>query len=141
MKTSARNQFAGTVRALTLGPVNAEVLLEVADGVTIAAIITRRSAEALDLAEGKPATALIKATFVILAKEGEIGKTSARNTLSGTIVRRIDGVVSTEYGLDVGGGLTLTAVVTKGSAEGLVLDVGDRAVALVKAPHIIIAVE
>lgn len=141
MKTSARNQFQGIIKAISLGPVNAEVQLEVAEGVTIAAIITRRSVDALDLAEGKPATALIKASFVILAKDGEIGRTSARNTLRGTIVRRVDGVVSTEYGLDVGGGLTLTAVVTKGSADDLVLDVGDKAVALVKAPHIIIAVD
>ncbi|MCW0182431.1 MAG: TOBE domain-containing protein [Zavarzinia sp.] len=140
MKTSARNQFPGIVESVTLGPVNAEVVLKVADGVTIAAIITRRSADDLGLAAGVPATALIKASFVILAKDGEIGRTSARNTLKGTIVRRIDGVVSTEYGLDIGGGLTLTGVVTKGSAEGLVLDVGDKAIALVKAPHIIIAV-
>lgn len=141
MKTSARNQFTGVIEALTLGPVNAEVVLTVAEGVSIAAIITRRSAENLGLAVGGTATALIKATFVILAKDGEIGRTSARNTLKGTIVRRVDGVVSTEYGLDVGGGLTLTAIVTKGSADDLVLDVGDKAVALVKAPHIIIAVD
>ncbi|PWR25207.1 TOBE domain-containing protein [Zavarzinia aquatilis] len=141
MKTSARNQFPGIVESVALGPVNAEVVLKVAEGVTIAAIITRRSADDLGLAAGVPATALIKASFVILAKDGEIGRTSARNTLKGTIVRRIDGAVSTEYGLDIGGGLTLTGVVTKSSAEGLVLDVGDKAIALVKAPHIIIAVD
>ncbi|MFA5121508.1 molybdopterin-binding protein [Zavarzinia sp.] len=141
MKTSARNQFPGIVESVTLGPVNAEVVLKVADGVHLSAIITKRSAEFLGLAEGVPATALVKSSFVILAKDGEIGKTSARNVLRGTIARRVDGVVSTEYALDVGGGLHLVAVVTKGSADDLVLDVGDKAVALIKAPHIILAVE
>lgn len=141
MKTSARNQFPGVVESVTLGPVNAEVVLKVAEGVHLAAVITKRSAEFLGLAAGVPATALVKSSFVILAKDGEIGKTSARNMLRGTIARRVDGVVSTEYALDVGGGLHLVAVVTKGSADDLVLDVGDKAIALIKAPLIILAVE
>ena len=67
MKTSARNQFAGTIKALTKGPVSTEVTIEVAPGMNIVATISTISAESLGLAVGKRAHALIKASSVIVA--------------------------------------------------------------------------
>jgi molybdopterin-binding protein len=67
MKTSARNQFQGTVRDLVKGPVSTEVTIEVAPGIRVVAVISTRSAESLGLAVGKPAQALIKASNVIVA--------------------------------------------------------------------------
>jgi len=67
MKTSARNQFQGTVREITKGPVSTEVTIEIAPGLRIVAVISTRSAETLALAVGKPAHALIKASNVIVA--------------------------------------------------------------------------
>jgi molybdate transport system regulatory protein len=67
LKTSARNQFAGTVKALVKGPVSTEVTLSVAPGLEVVATISTSSAEALGLAVGKPATALIKASSVVVA--------------------------------------------------------------------------
>lgn len=67
MKTSARNQFVGTVKELTKGPVSAEVVIEVAPGVIVVAVISTRSAEALQLAVGKRAYALVKASSVLVA--------------------------------------------------------------------------
>lgn len=69
MKTSARNQFAGTVKALTRGPVSTEVTIEVAPGMSIVATISTISAESLGLAVGKRAHALIKASSVIVATD------------------------------------------------------------------------
>jgi molybdate transport system regulatory protein len=66
-KISARNQLAGTVTAVKLGAVNAEVDLELAGGQVIAATVTNESVNALGLAKGKTATALFKAGAVILA--------------------------------------------------------------------------
>ena len=40
MKTSARNQLAGTVSKLTLGAVNAEVVIQLSGGNTVCVIIT-----------------------------------------------------------------------------------------------------
>ncbi len=51
------------------GAVNSELTLQLAGGKTLTAIITRESAESLELAAGAPATALIKASHVILAVE------------------------------------------------------------------------
>jgi molybdate transport system regulatory protein len=67
VKTSARNQFRGTVREIVKGPVSAEVTIEVSQGVRIVAVISTRSAESLGLAVGKPAYALIKASSVVVA--------------------------------------------------------------------------
>jgi molybdopterin-binding protein len=67
MKISARNVFQGTVKRLTLGAVNAEVTIEIAPGVEITSIITKASAEQLELAEGKPAYAVIKSSNVMVA--------------------------------------------------------------------------
>jgi molybdate transport system regulatory protein len=66
-KVSARNQLAGTVSALAPGAVNAEVVIDLDGGGSIAAIVTLGSVKSLGLAVGKRATALFKATSVIVA--------------------------------------------------------------------------
>ena len=67
MELSARNQLKGTVKEVRLGTVMAEVTLDVG-GQSIVAAITRASAETLGLRAGDEATAVIKATAVIIAK-------------------------------------------------------------------------
>jgi molybdate transport system regulatory protein len=142
MKTSARNALRGVVEEVIDGAVNAEVTLSIGEGAKIVAVITRQSVEALDLAPGRPAIALIKASFVILAKGGgEPLRTSARNALPGTVVRVERGAVNDEVTLDIGGGKTLSATITHASVEALDLAVGERATALIKASHVILAVE
>jgi len=48
------------------GPVTTEVTIAIAGGVDVVATISTRSAEALGLAVGKPAHALVKASSVIV---------------------------------------------------------------------------
>ena len=67
MKLSARNVFKGSVTKVTHGAVNSEVQLELAGGVKVVSILTRQSAETLDLAAGSDAYAVIKATNVMIA--------------------------------------------------------------------------
>jgi molybdate transport system regulatory protein len=67
MKTSAGNQFAGTIREITKGPVSTEVTIEIASSIRVVAVISSRSAEMLGFQVGKPAYALIKASNVIVA--------------------------------------------------------------------------
>ena len=52
---------------MTKGPVSTEVTIEVASGMSIVATISTVSAEALGLAVGKRAYALIKASSVVVA--------------------------------------------------------------------------
>jgi molybdate transport system regulatory protein len=65
-KLSARNQLRGTVASVTKGAVNAEVSLTLDGGTTVTAIITNQSADALGLAQGQKAVAVIKASSVII---------------------------------------------------------------------------
>jgi len=63
---SARNQLAGTVSRVQEGAVNSEVTITLPGGGAIAAIVTRESASNLSLAVGAAATAIFKATSVIV---------------------------------------------------------------------------
>ncbi len=65
MKLSARNQLEGKVKAINKGPVSTEVVIDV-NGTEIVASITTGSAEALGLTVGGPATAVIKASSVMV---------------------------------------------------------------------------
>ncbi|MCF7928619.1 MAG: molybdopterin-binding protein [Spirochaetales bacterium] len=69
MNLSARNQFKGTVKKITEGAVNSEVVIEIAPGVEITSIITKVSAQSLGLTEGGSAYALIKASNVMVGTE------------------------------------------------------------------------
>ena len=64
---SARNRLAGAVSHVTPGAVNCEVRIDLPGGGAVAAIITNESREALGLAVGAAATALFKASSVIIA--------------------------------------------------------------------------
>ncbi|HEX3050895.1 MAG TPA: molybdopterin-binding protein [Aggregatilineaceae bacterium] len=66
MKISARNVIKGTVVKVTHGAVNTEVLLELPGGAQIVSIITKESAMSLELAVGKQAYAIIKASNVMI---------------------------------------------------------------------------
>ncbi|WP_448190464.1 TOBE domain-containing protein [Azospirillum sp. sgz301742] len=141
MRTSARNALRGTITAIADGAVNTEVALAVSEGTTLTAVITRDSVRDLGLFPGREATALIKAPFVILAPVDEARRTSVRNRIEGIVARREDGAVNTEITLDIGGGKTLTAIITLHSADELGFAAGQPACALIDASHIILAVD
>lgn len=66
VRLSARNQLSGTVQQVTTGAVNSEVVLKLAGGDEITAIVTNESASKLELAAGRTATAAFKASGVIV---------------------------------------------------------------------------
>lgn len=70
LRLSARNQLQGVVETVTRGAVNSEVLLALDGGMTLAAIVTNDSVDALGLAQSVSAVAAFKASSVILAVNG-----------------------------------------------------------------------
>ena len=64
---SARNQFPGVVKSVTLGGVMAEVVVTVGN-LEIVSAITRTSAEALGLKAGDQVRTIIKSTEVLIDK-------------------------------------------------------------------------
>ncbi len=67
---SATNSFAGRVVELVRGDVVTKVVVEVAPGVRMGSVITTDSVDRLGLAIGVRATAIVKATDVLLASGG-----------------------------------------------------------------------
>lgn len=66
MKLSARNQLKGTVVAIDEGAVNGIVKIDIGGGNIISATISMNAIRELELAVGKPAYAVIKATSVMV---------------------------------------------------------------------------
>ncbi|HBX70604.1 MAG TPA: transporter [Chloroflexi bacterium] len=69
MTVSARNLIPGKVVKVEHGAVNSEITIEAEGGVQIVSIITRHSAQNLDLEVGKQVYAVVKASNVMLATD------------------------------------------------------------------------
>jgi molybdate transport system regulatory protein len=141
MRTTARNAFRCRVEEIRLGGVNAEIGLRLTDQATLTALITVESLRDLGIGLGQDVTALVTSSFVVLAEGGAEPQATARNRLAGIVSRRTDGPVSSELCLDIGGGKTIAATVTRESAQSLRLNPGDSAWALFKASHVILAID
>jgi len=66
MKLSARNQFVGKVIEIKEGAVNAIVKIEIAKDIVISSTISMDAVKELGLTIGSEATAVVKATSVMI---------------------------------------------------------------------------
>ncbi|GAB3628932.1 transporter [Pandoraea terrae] len=139
MKTSARNQFSGEVTSIKSGAVNDEVTLKIGSAFVVA-VITQESTKSLGLAVGKTASALIKASSVIVMVDTDPAKVSARNVFAGTVAHVKEGAVNSEVTISAAG-LNIAAIITNDSATRLGLAPGKPASAVVKASSVILAVD
>ncbi|MBI4856697.1 MAG: TOBE domain-containing protein [Acetobacterium woodii] len=136
MKLSARNQFPGKVETILEGAVNTIVTLKTDVG-NISATISVAAVKELGLAVGKDATAIIKATEVLIGT-GDF-KLSARNQISGEITAVQEGAVNAIVTLKAAGGSLITSTISLAAVKELGLAPGVKAVAIVKATSVIIA--
>ena len=65
---SARNRFHGIVREVRVEGLLAQIELDTTGPARVVAVITREAAEQLGLEPGQPATALVKATSVLVER-------------------------------------------------------------------------
>ena len=137
MRTSARNQFVGQIVALREGQVDFEVCIKLDDQNEVVAVVTRDSAESLELSIGTEVSAMVKSSSIILIDDPNI-RTSARNHLVGNITRIHDGRVNSEVTLSMASGKSICAVVTHDSVKKLGLAVGNQACAAFKASAVIL---
>ena len=132
LRTSARNQLAGTVAEVRRGAVNAELALALPGGSDrIHASLTMASLRELGLKKGVAAVALIKAPSVFIALgdgdgDGAGGSlsVSVRNVLRGSVTAIHAGTVNTEVQARLAGGQTMVAMLSRDSAQRLALRVG-----------------
>ena len=66
VRFSARNQLAGTVERIEKGAINSEVAIKLTGGTLIHAVVTNDAVHELKLAPGVAASALIKASHIVL---------------------------------------------------------------------------
>lgn len=67
MKLSARNVLNGRIKAILPGAVNSEITVELPGGQQIISVITKASADNLQLKVGKEVYAVVKASNVMIA--------------------------------------------------------------------------
>lgn len=138
LKTSARNQFSGPITGLRDGGVDYEVRIRLDERTELLAVITKASAETLQLGIGKEVLAFVKSSSVLLSTETDIHLT-ARNKLWGEVSEIHRGSVNDEVTLQLSSGRTVTAVVSHDSCQQMELEVGKPACALFKASSVILA--
>jgi molybdopterin-binding protein len=69
MQISARNSLKGTIKSIEPSAVNTQIVIELSNGLEVVSIITKDSAERLNLATGKTVYAVVKASDVMIATD------------------------------------------------------------------------
>lgn len=139
MAISARNQLTGVVESVVIGSVNDEIILNLGNGESIAAIITKNSTKQLGLEKGKQAVAVIKAPWVVLVSDAQVYQFSARNQFDGKVESIEKGSVNSVVNVKTDAGTLLSAVVTNNSTIEMGLAVNSKVTAIVKASSVILA--
>jgi molybdate transport system regulatory protein len=137
MSISARNQLKGKIESVQEGAVNAIVTLALDGGSKITATISLDAVKELGLVPGKEATAIIKATEVLVGL-GDL-KLSARNQLAAEIVSVKEGAVNASVALKADNGNTITAIISNAAVKELGLTPGVKAKAVIKATSVMLA--
>lgn len=136
---SARNKIKGTIREVKEGAVNGIVKLETPKGHKVSATISMEAIRELSLKAGKEATAVIKATEVMMAND--FLKISARNQFRGKITEILPGAVNAIVKLDVDAEFGLSSTISLEAVKELSLKAGEEAVAIIKATSVMISVD
>ena len=139
MRSSARNQFFGSVSQLHDSAMGVEVSVRLDDAIDVLAIVTPASAENLELAVGREVHAFVKAPAVRIITD-PTAPGPALNRLWGEITAIHAGPASSEVTLTLPGGRTLTAVVARGDSAHPGLAIGSPACGAFEANAVILAV-
>jgi len=138
IKTTATNQLFGTITDIQTGAVNAEVLVELKGDEQIVASLTLTELKLLELSIGSDVLLLINDPEIIVITDPGNCALSARNCLSGTVIRvQYDGVDS-EIVIQLPSGDSLIATITQTSAKSLGLKSGISAHAIFKSNAVIL---
>ena len=140
MKLSARNVWLGNVTHLDQGLVNSIITIGLKGEDIIVSTITNNSVKRLGLEVGKEVYAIVKASSVLLSSDIDPAKISARNILSGTINRILQGAVNDEVIIDIADGNTVTSILTSAGVQSLQLEAGKKVSAIIKASSVLLAI-
>ena len=140
MRISARNVLKGTITDIEIGAVSGIVSITV--GETPLTSITMEAIRDLGLEKGMPAYAVIKASHVMFARGDEpVDNLSARNQLVGTVTTVRPGKTDGRVSLTLPDGNVITGSVFNDMIGELGLEVGNKAIAIVKSTDLMIGVD
>lgn len=139
LKISIENALFCRVVKIMPAPVTVEVKLEIAPGSLITTSVTNASARELGLSPGRSCIAMVNASSVMLAQGTVMPPISARNKIAGNVIHRIDDGDESEVSIDIGGGKTLTAVITREGANAAEAAPGAPVIAIFKSSHVVLA--
>jgi len=137
--TSARNQVPVTVNNITTGNIYALIEAETETGDSMFASITLDSLKTLKIKEKAEVLFLIKASSILISKDGKTAL-SSENILPSKVEKIVEGAVNSEITLKTAKGTELTATITNESTRRLKLRVGDSAFAVFNAINVIVGV-
>ncbi len=138
VKTSGTNQLFGTITGIQTSSINAEVFVELKGGEKIVASLTLSELSQLDLSIGSDVLLLINATEIIVVTDPDNYILSARNCLSGKVIRVQHDGVDSEVAIQLQGGESLAVTITQVSAETLGLKLGISTYAVFKSNAVIL---
>lgn len=134
---SARKKMEGKIVEIKKGAVNGIVKLKFGSNI-VSSTISLAAIEELGLEAGKEATAVAKATDVMVGV-GEIKGISARNLFKGKVVKIDEGAVNSIVSIDVEG-TAFSATISKEAVEELKLKAGEEATVIIKATSVMIMI-
>jgi len=140
MRTSARNQFAGTVLTIESASGLSQVRLRLEGDEELVAAITPESAETMALRPGNAAYALVKAPWVRITATAP-RRSALRNVYAGTIAQLQSGAARMQVVLTTAGGRSIAASMAKVAAGAGTrrMKVGDAAWAGFATESVILA--
>lgn len=139
IRTSATNQLFGIVTAIQVSSINAEVFADLKGGEQIVASLPLTEFRQLKLNIGSDVLLLINAAEIIVVSDTANHSLSARNSLSGSVIRIHHDGVDAEIVIHLSSGDSLVATITKISAELLGIDLGVSVNAAFKSNAVILA--
>lgn len=138
IKTSATNQLFGRIENLAIGSVSTEVTLLLKGGEQIIASLANSEIEPLKLALHDWVLLLINSIDIALVEPGHSSKLSARNVLTGRIIRIQHDAIDAEVVIRLEGGDTLTVIITAISAKSLALTIDTKIDLMFKSNAVLI---
>jgi molybdate transport system regulatory protein len=138
IKASATNQLFGAITAIQRGAVNAEVSVKLKGGESIVATLALTEVEVLELSIGGDVLLLINAPEILVISDLCNLSLSARNNLSGRVIRIQHGDVDSEIVIQLPSGEWLIAKITRVSADLLGLSLGSLVHAVFKSNVVIV---
>lgn len=136
MNLSARNKLTGKVIEVNKGAVNGIVKVQLPNEMVVTSTISLAAIEELELEVGKEATAVIKATDVMMSTNPQ--HISARNKLTGKVISVTEGAVNAIVKLQLAENMVITSTITMEAVKELGLEAGTEAIAIVKATSVMI---